>query len=63
MAEPKETYIGDGVHASFDGEYIILRVHREPSSNHFIYLDIGVYRFLVEYAESIGWGVKPEQQR
>lgn len=63
MAErQQESYIGDGVYTSFDGEYIVLRTPRE-NSDHVIYLDAGVYRALVEYAESIGWGVKPEQQR
>jgi hypothetical protein len=38
------------------------RTPRE-NSDHVIYLDPGVYRSLVEYAEAIGWGVKPEQQR
>ena len=60
MATEKR-YLGDAVEASTDSGYIILET---ADANHQrIYLDIGVYRALVEYAESIGWGVKPEQQR
>ncbi len=63
MAErQQESYIGDGVYTSFDGEYIVLRTPRE-NSDHVIYLDVGVYRSLVEYAETVGWSVKPEHQR
>ena len=55
------TYLGDAVRASFDGEYIVLET--TDGNDQRIYLDAGVYRALVEYAESIGWGVKPEHQR
>jgi Holliday junction resolvase len=54
-------YLGDAVNASTDGEYIILETGNYGHQR--IYLDRGVYRSLVEYAESIGWSMKPEQQR
>lgn len=60
MATEKK-YLGDAVEASFDGEYIILET---GDANHQrIYLDRGVYRALVEYAEVIGWSDRPELQR
>lgn len=44
-----ETYIGDGVYASFDGYQIWLRAERD-GSNHRIALDPDVYHRLVDYA-------------
>jgi hypothetical protein len=38
MIEPGETYLGDGVYASFDGWQIRLRAPRDLGS-HFVYLD------------------------
>ena len=48
-------YLGDAVQAGFDGEYIILETSDEWHQR--VYLDRGVYRNLVEYAEAIGWSV------
>lgn len=49
-------YLGDAVQAGFDGEYIILETGDDRHQR--IYLDRGVYRNLVEYAEAIGWSVR-----
>ena len=45
----KETYLGDGVYASFDGYQIVLRAPRERG-DHFVALDVSVYRALTEFA-------------
>lgn len=45
---PKETYLGDGVYASFDGFQIQLRTDRE-GMNVYIYLDPGVWEELQTY--------------
>ena len=44
----KETYLGDGLYASFDGFQIILRAPRE-GGDHFVMLDPFVYRALQEF--------------
>jgi hypothetical protein len=41
----EETYLGDGLYASFDGEQIRLRAPRD-GGDHYVYLDHGVYRQL-----------------
>jgi hypothetical protein len=62
----EETYVGDGLYASLDGEYVILRAPRgdlglggpeQPAAtDHMVYLDRGVYRSLCEFAEDkAGW--------
>lgn len=53
MPQP-ETYIGDGVYASFDGYQIILRTERqELSTTHWIALEPTVYFNLYHYAKSV----------
>ncbi len=47
MSGAKETYLGDGVYASFDGMHVWLRVGDDSR----IALEHCVYKALVEYAE------------
>jgi hypothetical protein len=49
MPKPDETYIGDGVYASFDGYQIWLRTDRGAEGDHMIALDAGVYANLLKY--------------
>ena len=61
MREENERYLGDGVYAKFDGEYIWLLVgsHDKPTDK--VALDIAVYDSLVAFANSkAGWAVVPE---
>ncbi len=48
----EETYIGDGVYASFDGYQIWLRTERDGMT-HRIALELPVYYELAAYAEKI----------
>jgi len=50
--EPNETYLGDGLYASFDGYQIKLRAPRE-FGDHEVYLEPPVYAALIEYVHSI----------
>ena len=45
-----ETYIGDGVYASFDGFMIKLRTQRD-NGDHVIYLEPNVYDDLVRFGD------------
>ena len=45
-----ETYLGDGLYASFDGWQITLRAPRE-SGDHYVCLEPSVYRALLEFVE------------
>lgn len=58
----KASYIGDGVYANFDGEYIWLLVgsHDQPTDK--VALDISVYGALVLFAERSGWVIPPKRQ-
>lgn len=47
-----ETYIGDGVYASYDGYQIRLRC-AAPSQPNIIYLDGSVYASLLRFVEKI----------
>lgn len=50
----KETYLGDGLYARFDGEYIVLRAPRgDGREDHVVYLDTGVMRNLCEFSNRI----------
>ena len=55
-----ETYIGDGVYASFDGYMIKLRTRGETSGgeDNVIYLEPDVYEELVRYANGVEIGIK-----
>ena len=58
-----ETYIGDGVYASFDGLMIKLRTRREEHGpDHVIYLEPEVYDELVRFAGRCFRGGKTEEQ-
>ena len=57
--EQEETYLGDGLYASFDGWQIKLRAPRE-SYDHVVYLEPEVYRELVRYAGKC-YGAHDEQ--
>ena len=62
-AMSKETYIGDGVYASFDGWTIKLRTRHEQNDrgDHVIYLEPGVYVDLVTFADRC-FDLKPKEQ-
>jgi hypothetical protein len=54
MTEPKETYLGDGLYASFDGEYVWLRAPRE-NGDHVVGLEPQVLNaFLAFVQEHVG---------
>lgn len=44
-----QTYLGDGVYASFDG--FMIRLSTERAVEHFIYLEPEVYKSLVDFAD------------
>ena len=52
--QPRE-YLGDGVHASFDGYHVVLA--RNHHDNEVIWLEPDVLRQLVAYARRIGMNV------
>jgi hypothetical protein len=61
MDDPRvvgETYLGDGVYASFDGWQIQLRAPREKG-DHVVYLEPGLYRELQRFATAC-WAPLPE---
>lgn len=45
-----ETYLGDGLYASYDGYQFILRAPREDG-DHWVALELPVYRTFVRYAQ------------
>lgn len=53
----KETYIGDGVYASFDGYQIWLRTVRDDAE-HMIAIDHRTFEALYQYGHSWGFKVK-----
>lgn len=52
MKRPTETYLGDGLYASFDGFSIWLRAPREMG-DHIVALEPQVWRALVEYIDRL----------
>lgn len=52
MSAPKETYLGDGLYASFDGFQIILRAPR-AEGDHWVALEANVYSALTEFVASL----------
>lgn len=48
---PKETYLGDGLYASFDGWQFRLRAPREDG-DHIVYLEPAVMRAFDEFREA-----------
>lgn len=55
MSESRqETYLGDGLYASFDGFMITLRAPRGPEGDHWVGLEPAVYFALITYARAHG---------
>ena len=52
MPDAKETYLGDGLYASFDGWTITLRAPREHG-DHFVCLEPQVYAEFCLYMEKL----------
>jgi hypothetical protein len=50
--ETDETYLGDGLYASFDGEHIKLRAPR-PDGDHWVALDPETYEAFAQFIERI----------
>jgi hypothetical protein len=48
--EPDETYLGDGLYASFDGYQFCLRAPREDG-DHVVFLEPSVVNAFTEYVE------------
>lgn len=48
--DKKISYLGDGLYAEFDGEYIWLTTHSDR-----VALDISVYSALLNFAKKNGW--------
>jgi hypothetical protein len=53
VKERKETYLGGGLYASFDGWHICLRAPREGGGDSVVYLEHSVLDALMEYVESL----------
>lgn len=53
MKAVNETYLGDGLYASFDGFVIWLRAPRKDG-DHFVGLEPATFSELLQYAEQIG---------
>lgn len=49
----KETYLGDGLYASFDGFMITLRAPRE-NGDHWVGLEPEIFQALVKFAIKVG---------
>ena len=54
--QEKETYLGDGCYASFDGFMIKLRAPREHG-DHEIYLEPGTWSTLRKFAQKV-WKIR-----
>lgn len=52
MKEAGETYLGDGLYASFDGFQMCLRAPRE-GGDHVVYLEIPVLEAFEHYVERL----------
>ena len=59
MTERPETYLGDGLYASFDGWQIVLRAPRE-NGDHFVGLEPPVYDALVAFHTAL-FKVQPDK--
>jgi hypothetical protein len=57
---PGETYLGDGLYASFDGYQIVLRAPRELG-NHFVYLEPFVFVRLLRYSGTV-WKAQADRE-
>ena len=58
----KETYLGDGLYAHFDGYHIILRAPREFEDHH-VALEPPVFDALLEYRERVYADAKTIQHK
>jgi len=56
--ELSETYLGDGLYASFDGFQITLRAPR-MAGDHFVALEPAVLNEFIRYCEKLGMLEKP----
>ena len=52
MTTYEETYLGDGVYATFDGSMIVLRAPRQHG-DHLVMLEPEVFAALVEYQKKV----------
>jgi hypothetical protein len=52
MTTGHETYLGDGLYASFDGWYVVLRALRDDG-NYWITLEPAVLSAFIDYVEKI----------
>jgi hypothetical protein len=52
MSGARETYLGDGLYASFDGYMITLRAPRD-GGDHWVGLEPNVFAELVEYQKRV----------
>jgi hypothetical protein len=60
MSEAREeTYLGDGLYASFDGRIVFLRAPRAVGGNHWVGLDPEVLMALLIYLKRLGIKVGP----
>lgn len=55
--EPRETYLGDGLYASFDGYQITLRAPR-GNDDHWVCLEPSVFHSLIDFARACGIKVR-----
>lgn len=53
MLQHKETYLGDGLYASYDGYHIILRAPREGRVNHWVALEPKVMNEFFDFISRI----------
>jgi hypothetical protein len=53
MTEPRETYLGDGLYASWDGFQVKLRAPREHG-DHEVYLEPVVLDMLITWLAELG---------
>ena len=54
-----ESYLGDGLYASFDGFSIWLRAPR-AEGDHYVALEPQVFREFILFARRMGFSVKPD---
>jgi hypothetical protein len=53
MTPPDETYLGDGLYASFDGYHVTLRATRSDG-DHWVALEPGVFDELLQFGLRVG---------
>ena len=65
MPEDRETYLGDGLYASFDGWQVKLRAPRPGpriTNCDEVYLELTTLDALLQFTRSVGWRVVDVQQ-